>query len=241
MAWSTRQLAELAGTSLRTVRHYHEVGLLAEPERRANGYKRYGVAHLVRLLRIKRLTDLGFSLAQIAGMGAADEHPGEAFRTLDADLASTIERLKRVRAELALILREAAPTDLPPDLAPAASDPRLSDADRSFMVVMSRVLSPSAITAYKDMLEGYDAEPPLIEFDHLPADADQQTRIDLARRMVPHVRELHTRHPRVQEMKGNARSAAQAVQAALVDLYNPAQVEVLARVGQLIETSAEPG
>ena len=33
MAWSTRQLAELAGTSLRAVRHYHDVGLLPEPER----------------------------------------------------------------------------------------------------------------------------------------------------------------------------------------------------------------
>jgi AraC-like DNA-binding protein len=57
MAWSTREIAELAGTSLRAVRHYHEVGLLAEPERRANGYKQYGVAHLIRVLRIKRLTD----------------------------------------------------------------------------------------------------------------------------------------------------------------------------------------
>uniref|UniRef100_UPI0037167E9A MerR family transcriptional regulator n=2 Tax=Bacillati TaxID=1783272 RepID=UPI0037167E9A len=53
MAWSTRELAELAGTSLRAVRHYHEVGLLEEPERRANGYKQYGVAHLVRALRIR--------------------------------------------------------------------------------------------------------------------------------------------------------------------------------------------
>ncbi|SEO58609.1 MerR family transcriptional regulator [Amycolatopsis saalfeldensis] len=241
MAWSTRRLAELAGTSLRTVRHYHEVGLLAEPERRANGYKRYGVAHLVRLLRIKRLTDLGFSLAQIAGMGTADEHPGEAFRTLDADLAATIERLKRVRAELALILREAAPTDLPPDLAPAASDPRLSDADRSFLVVMGRVLSPSAITAYREMLERSEADPTLVEFDRLPADADERARIDLARRMAPYVRELYTRNPEVQQMKGDARTAARAVHDALVDLYNPAQVEVLARVGNLIEPPVGPG
>ena len=55
MAWSTREIAELAGTSLRAVRHHHEVGLLDEPERRANGYKQYGVAHLVRLVRIKRV------------------------------------------------------------------------------------------------------------------------------------------------------------------------------------------
>ena len=46
-----------------------EVRLLEEPERRANGYKQYGVSHLVRLLRIKRLVDLGFSLSQIAAMG----------------------------------------------------------------------------------------------------------------------------------------------------------------------------
>jgi hypothetical protein len=54
VAWSTREIAELAGTTVRAVRHYHEVGLLDEPKRRANGYKQYGVAHLIRLLRIKR-------------------------------------------------------------------------------------------------------------------------------------------------------------------------------------------
>lgn len=43
----------------------------------------------VRLLRITRLTDRGFSLPQIAGTGDADEHPGEALRTLDAELAAT--------------------------------------------------------------------------------------------------------------------------------------------------------
>lgn len=68
MAWSTREMADLAGVSLRAVRHYHDIGLLDEPERRSNGYKQYGVSHLVRLLRIKRLTALGFSLSQIAHM-----------------------------------------------------------------------------------------------------------------------------------------------------------------------------
>ncbi|MBB4854101.1 DNA-binding transcriptional MerR regulator [Mycobacteroides chelonae] len=28
MGWSTRELAELAGTSLRTVRQYHDIGML---------------------------------------------------------------------------------------------------------------------------------------------------------------------------------------------------------------------
>ena len=109
------------------MRHYHEVGLLAEPERRSNGYKQYGVAHLVRLLRIKRLTDLGFSLTQIARLGDAEEHPAEALRALDAELAATIERLQRARVELGTILSQAVPPDLPAELAPRSrgrSSPR---------------------------------------------------------------------------------------------------------------------
>lgn len=114
VAWSTRQLAELAGTSVRAVRHYHDVGLLAEPERRPNGYKNYGTPHLTRLLRVKRLAGLGFSLAQIAKMGEAAEPPEQSLRALDADLAATIERLQRVRAELARTLRRTTPTEPPP-------------------------------------------------------------------------------------------------------------------------------
>ncbi len=110
MAWSTRELAELAGTTLRAVRHYHEVGLLPEPERRPNGYKSYAVVHLVRLLRITRLRELGFSVAQIAEMGDTQEHPAEALQSLDAELAATIKRLQRIRVELALILRRELPT-----------------------------------------------------------------------------------------------------------------------------------
>ncbi|MBB4789625.1 MerR family transcriptional regulator [Streptomyces nodosus] len=47
MGWSTREVAQLAGTTLRAVRHYHEVGLLDLPERQPNGYKKYRTEHLV--------------------------------------------------------------------------------------------------------------------------------------------------------------------------------------------------
>ncbi|OLS99913.1 hypothetical protein BJF90_37495 [Pseudonocardia sp. CNS-004] len=105
MAWSTRELADLAGTTVRAVRHYHDVGLLEEPRRRANGYKQYGVAHLARVLRIKRLADLGFTLPQIAELGDADRHPREALRTLDSHLAQDLDRLQRARVEIRQILR----------------------------------------------------------------------------------------------------------------------------------------
>lgn len=238
MAWSTREIAELAGTSLRAVRHYHEVGLLAEPERRANGYKRYGVAHLVRVLRIKRLTDLGFSLSQIAAMGEADDHPEEALRTLDAELAATVERLQRVRVELGLILRRAVPTDLPPELASAAADAGMSDADRSLVVVMTRVLGPHGMQTYADMLQNIPRDSVSTEFDDLPPDADEATRQDIAERMAPYTRELQARYPGLltvdADAPGGERFARRTVGKAMRELYNPAQIDVLVRMASLL-------
>jgi DNA-binding transcriptional MerR regulator len=242
MAWSTREIAELAGTSLRAVRHYHEVGLLAEPERRANGYKQYGVAHLIRVLRIKRLTDLGFSLSQIAAMGDTDDHPEEALRTLDAELAATIERLQRARVELALIMRQSLPTDLPPEFAPAARA-EMSDADRSMITVMTRVMGPALRQAYADMLRNRSDEPTNKEFDALPADADERTRRDLAERMAPYVQALFDEHPDLRALNTDApygqSFTTKTISKALRDLYNPAQLDVLQRINAVLTTDSE--
>ncbi|WP_197679939.1 MerR family transcriptional regulator [Microlunatus soli] len=157
MAWSTRQIAELAGTTVKAVRHYHKLGLLDQPQRGSNGYKQYGVDHLRRLLRIRRLTELGVPLARIAELGDADEHPAAALRRLDDELAASIERQQRVRAELAVILRQELPTDLPAELAPATE--QLPEVDRSMMVVLSRVLGPDGVEAYREMLTSYRRQP----------------------------------------------------------------------------------
>ncbi len=103
-AWSTRQLAELAGTTVRTIRHYHQIGLLEEPARSRNGYKHYGTAHLVRLLKIRRLAALGLTLAQIAGLEDLGRCPAELLQTLEHDLGAQIERLQQARSELAGML-----------------------------------------------------------------------------------------------------------------------------------------
>nr|WSZ99523.1 MerR family transcriptional regulator [Streptomyces sp. NBC_00857] len=236
VGWSTRQLAELAGTTLRAVRHYHDVGLLAEPERRANGYKSYGVAHLVRVLRITRLTGLGLSLKQITELGEADEHPEEALRALDIELAASIERLRGMRAEIAVILDRSAPTDLPPDLGRVVADADVPATDRSLAVVMSQVLGQSVLDAYAAMLRTTGPEAALTEFDCLPADADEYTRQDLAERMVlvPAVRKVRAEFPSVQELCADAPRgvdfAVHALGLAALDLYNPAQIDVLIRM-----------
>lgn len=242
VAWSTREIAELAGTSLRAVRHYHQIGLLAEPERSSNNYKQYGVAHIVRLVRIKRLVDLGFSLPQIADMGDADDHPEEALQALDAELAATIERLQRVRVELGTILRSSAPTDLPPEFVEPDVVAKLSDADRSLVVVLTRVLGPQGLKVYADLLENAPAEPSVAVFDDIPADADEATRQDIAERIVPYIRAIYAAHPGLLESRtdapGGARFANDTIAAAMSDLYNTAQLDILRRAQQILRDSA---
>ncbi|RDI63364.1 MerR family transcriptional regulator [Nocardia pseudobrasiliensis] len=235
MGWSTRELAELAGTTLRTVRHYHEIGLLDQPERRANGYKSYGVTHLVRMLRIRRLTGLGLSLAQIAAMDDVDERPDEALRALDVELAQTIDRLQRTRDELGRILSGEASTRLPSELSSVAPDPAMSDAERSMYFVMSSLAGPQGLRACAEMLRNHWR---VVEFDTLPADADEGRRARVAELMTGRAREMFAEHPDMAAWALDAprgeRFAADTLTEAVLDLYNPAQIDVLIRLGKAI-------
>jgi DNA-binding transcriptional MerR regulator len=233
MGWSTREVAELAGTSLRAVRHYHEVGLLEEPERLSNGYKQYRVGHLVRLLHIRRLTDLGFSLAQIAEIGEPGEHPAEALRQLDAQLKGTIERLQGVRAELGEILRGEATTDLPQELAPAAVAARLSESDRTLIAAMCSVMGPKGRRAYAAMLWDQAGRYSDVDFNALPAETGEAEREALAERLLPEVRELHERHPGLNDFSDSPYDygfVQRTIGKVLLDIYNPAQLDVMRRI-----------
>ncbi|MEV4901249.1 MerR family transcriptional regulator [Citricoccus sp. NPDC055426] len=111
MAWSTRELAERAGTTVNTIRHYHRLGLLEEPEREYNGYKQYEVHHLVSLLRIRRLAGLGVPLSQIRDARAGADSTQQTMRELDAELEKNIRRLEESRADIAAIQKIAEDVD----------------------------------------------------------------------------------------------------------------------------------
>ena len=59
------QVASYAGVTVRAVRHYHQIGLLPEPERDRSGYRSYDAATLVRLIRIRTLAEAGVPLARV--------------------------------------------------------------------------------------------------------------------------------------------------------------------------------
>ncbi|MET1072633.1 MAG: MerR family transcriptional regulator [Umezawaea sp.] len=88
------QLAATAGVTVRAVRHYHHVGLLAEPERDASGYRRYRAQAAVDLIRIRTLADAGVPLARIdALLHAQPTEFAAAITDIDAELRRKIDQL----------------------------------------------------------------------------------------------------------------------------------------------------
>jgi DNA-binding transcriptional MerR regulator len=96
------QLAAYAGVTVRAVRHYHQIGLLPEPERDASGYRRYGATALVALIKIRTVADAGVPLSQIGLLLQADAAAlAEAVEKIDSDLREEIERLEFSRERIA--------------------------------------------------------------------------------------------------------------------------------------------
>lgn len=96
------QLAASAGVTVRTVRHYHHVGLLPEPERDASGYRRYGAQVAVDLIRIRTLADAGVPLARIdALLHAQPSEFAAGIAEIDTDLQRRIKDLTEYRHRIA--------------------------------------------------------------------------------------------------------------------------------------------
>ena len=102
------ELADRAGMSLRTLRHYDEVGLLTPTGRTEGGFRLYTESDLARLLVIRRMKPLGFSLDEMAALLrvvdalAADGDDPDSRARLDDFVAQAVERRARLEQQLAM-------------------------------------------------------------------------------------------------------------------------------------------
>jgi DNA-binding transcriptional MerR regulator len=95
------QLAGYAGVTIKAVRHYHKLGLLAEPPRDAAGYRRYSAEQAIELVKIKTLADAGVPLARIKELLAAGpDEVAEAIADIDRKLAERAEEIRRTRERI---------------------------------------------------------------------------------------------------------------------------------------------
>ena len=103
------ELAEATGLSLRTIRHYDEIGLLPASTRTEGGFRVYTQSDLERLLVIRSMKPLGFTLEQMAELleivdtlADGSPHPDERGK-----LEDYIREAERKRDKLALNLARA--------------------------------------------------------------------------------------------------------------------------------------
>lgn len=94
---SIQEVARLAGTTSRTLRHYDAIGLLTPTRIGPNGYRWYDQHALVRLQRILLLRELGLGLETIGQVLARETDEVAALRHHLAWLRSEERRLARLR------------------------------------------------------------------------------------------------------------------------------------------------
>jgi len=95
--YTVKQLAGLAGVSIRTLHHYDEIGLLAPRLRTAAGYRVYGETELLRLQQILFYRELGIPLNEIGRiLDAPDFDPVIALENHRANLEVRLGRLHRL-------------------------------------------------------------------------------------------------------------------------------------------------
>jgi DNA-binding transcriptional MerR regulator len=117
-ALSLKKVAELVGVTQRTVRYYHQIGLLDEP-RRFRGALVYSPEHLLRLLRIRRLQAMGLSLDDVADVlnDPAGQRSRRILVDLDRALADRAAEIQGQRRSLKAMEQTNAPVDTLPEFA----------------------------------------------------------------------------------------------------------------------------
>ncbi|MGI5142332.1 MULTISPECIES: MerR family transcriptional regulator [unclassified Streptomyces] len=196
------QLARYVGVSTKTVRVYHDKGLLPEPDRDASGYRRYNANDVVDLIKIRTLAEAGVPLARIRDLRSAiDAEFQQALQEIDDELTARIHDLRATQGRL----RQLAAGNLAP--LPAAVGtylerlvhwgftPRWVDLQRDLWILVFATQPDQAITLFQEQAEMV-AEPVLRQFflDYDRAydlDADDPRIDDLARRIADATRERY--------------------------------------------------
>lgn len=118
LTWSTQAISDLVGITVRTLRYYHQIGLLREPERTTKGLL-YDETHLLTLLRIKRFSMMSLTLDEIADIIHTPTSPRarRILLELDQALADRVAEIESQRRVIEECLRDNTPVDVLPRFA----------------------------------------------------------------------------------------------------------------------------
>lgn len=98
-------VAERTGLSLRSLRHWEEVGLITPSARTEGGFRLYTEDDIDRILLVRRMKPLGYSLDEMGALIALSEEIDagvDAGERLEALLADARERREKLHRTLAM-------------------------------------------------------------------------------------------------------------------------------------------
>ncbi|GAA1598443.1 MerR family transcriptional regulator [Actinoplanes couchii] len=186
----------------RAVRQYHRIGLLPEPERGADGRRRYGYDDVIRLLWVRKMAQAGIGLDDMrAAFGESRDvgesrDIGEVLGRLEETLAAqeaaigrrrvAVQRLRAVGSPLGLLSELV--TDrlagLPPDA--------LRPADVDTLLVTERIFGPAG-AAFQASTFIVLATHPELRAEHDRLDAAEEALDDSVAPDDPRVKEIAVR------------------------------------------------
>ncbi|WP_204041658.1 MerR family transcriptional regulator [Acrocarpospora phusangensis] len=196
------QLARYAGVSTKTIRVYHDKGLLPEPDRDSSGYRRYTAQDAIDLIKIRTLAGAGVPLARIRELRAAsDEDFQEAIHQVDAGLTARIQELRETQKRLRRLAAGRLQMLLPEvnshlDRLPALGfSPRWVALETDLWILVFATHPDTALELFRDQTEALD-DPTLrqmyLDYDEAHDLDPYDPRIDdLARRIVQASRERY--------------------------------------------------
>jgi DNA-binding transcriptional MerR regulator len=94
MSYTVKQLADLAGVSVRTLHYYDQIGLLKPGNIAANGYRYYTEKQILRLQQILFFRELDFSLLEIAAI--IDSPDFDVLQALAAHRKLLLKKIERL-------------------------------------------------------------------------------------------------------------------------------------------------
>ncbi|GGZ58058.1 transcriptional regulator [Streptomyces inusitatus] len=152
--------AAFVGSTPRAIRHYHQIGLLPEPERGGDGRRRYEYEDMIRLLWIRRMADAGIALDGIrdaftTGTASAGADSGEGIagilERLEETLAEQEARLRRQRTAVRRMRTEGSRMGLLSDFVTerlkSLPEGSLRQADLDTLLVTERIFGPLGAAA----------------------------------------------------------------------------------------------
>ncbi len=190
MDFSIKDAARMVGLTPRTLRYYESIGLLPKAERTSGNYRLFNVMDIIDLIRIKRLTGLGFDLQHVR-QTMDDPTSPEATTALDAQkqlLTQQIEELHEKRTKIEEIQNLQAPLDVATEFA---------DLEHAWAETHHKLAEEDRLKLRLELLAAFADERERLKYETL-------TRASIEKHDDPNFRELRELDARLEALEPDA-------------------------------------